>query len=122
MSCEHEHMKAAAEIERGPDGMLVRLRISCSACNGFAIFPGLDAGRSTERPMASADGTEARLPIAFGDKLESRCPHCDVILFGPHVRRERPAVVQCGAEHQLLYSDGTEVCVSDSGNWVVSDD
>jgi hypothetical protein len=123
MTCEHETLKAAVDIERGPDGSVAKLRITCGDCGAPMIFPGLDAGRSTERPMASADGTEARLPITFADQLEQRCPHCEAILFGPHVRpAERPEAVDCGADHQLLYSDGQQVCVSDSGNWVVTDE
>lgn len=121
-SCEHASLKAAADIERSPDGALVKLRISCTDCGDAVIFPGLEPGSSTERPMASPDGTEARLPIIFADKLQMRCPSCNVILFGPHVRpAERPHSIVCGADHQLLYSDGVEVCVSDSGNWLVSD-
>jgi hypothetical protein len=121
LSCNHDNLKAAADIERSSDGSLVKLRISCADCGAPVIFPGLESGRSTERPMGSADGTEARLPIAFADQREQRCPHCEAILFGPHVRPgEQPEAVQCGVDHQLLYSDGQQVCVSDSGNWVVS--
>lgn len=120
MNCNHEDLSAKVDLERNPDGSLVKLKIACKGCGTFAIFPGLEPGRSTAQPMASADGTEARLPITFAGGGELRCPDCGAILFGEHVRAERPNAITCGADHVLLYSDGVMVGVGDSGNWVIS--
>jgi hypothetical protein len=120
MACNHEDLSAKVDVEHNDDGSLVKLRISCSGCGTAAIFPGLESGRSTAQPMASADGTEARLPITFAESGELRCPHCGAILFGEHIRAERPTAITCGADHVLLYSDGTSVGVGDSGNWLIS--
>lgn len=73
MSCQHETFEAVVNVGRiggdGEDGgsphwFTADVRVRCLECGEPFAFKGLPCGVSQNRPMVSADGLEARLPLA----------------------------------------------------------
>ena len=73
-SCLHTNFRANVAVSRltktegGPvTGFTADVRIHCEECGMPFVFRGMAMGSSFDRPMVSADGEEARLPIQPGD-------------------------------------------------------
>lgn len=71
--CEHRQFQAAVQVARLTDerGNLKRfsadVTIRCSECGTRFQFQGMPAGFHPDHPCVSADGLEARMPIAPHD-------------------------------------------------------
>jgi hypothetical protein len=72
VSCQHETFEARVDVgrigggERGdsPEWFVAEVRVRCVNCGEPFAFKGLPCGVSRTAPMVSADGLEARLPLA----------------------------------------------------------
>lgn len=63
--CDHLHFSASVVVNRltDSDHFSADVQIICEDCEARMRFLGMDNGSSYNRPMASLDGCEARLPI-----------------------------------------------------------
>jgi hypothetical protein len=71
MSCQHEDFQAHVMVGRigggeggSPEWFVAEVRVHCIHCAKPFAFKGLRCGASQTEPMVSADGLEARLPLA----------------------------------------------------------
>ena len=67
--CKHMDFSVHATVNRLEDvqSFMLDIRVECSDCGIHFIFPGIKAGLSAEKPMASIDGQELRIRIAPKD-------------------------------------------------------
>jgi hypothetical protein len=71
VSCQHEDFVAVVNVGRigggdggSPEWFTADVRVNCVHCGEPFAFKGLRCGASQVEPMVSADGLEARLPLA----------------------------------------------------------
>ena len=64
--CDHPDFEASVTVNRLEDikQFAADVHITCRACGRAFKFLGLPGGLHPDRPTASVDATEARLPIA----------------------------------------------------------
>lgn len=75
VSCQHGTFKAVVDVGRiggddgSPEWFTAGLRVRCVECGEPFAFKGLRCGASQTEPMVSADGLEARLPLASPSEI-----------------------------------------------------
>jgi hypothetical protein len=67
--CRHKDFIVDATVNRLEDvqAFMLDIRVKCSECRLPFTFPGIKAGLSAEKPMASVDGQELHIRIAPKD-------------------------------------------------------
>ncbi len=73
--CKHEEFESWVEvnrlIDRDPIVFMAEVKIECVQCKAPFRFKGLPGGLNFEKPMCSAEGHEARLPIEPSSHLDT---------------------------------------------------